>query len=153
LLGESNQQFDIVIYDNTVNFPFSHGGISVLPAEAVLATVEVKSALNSGEVTKCNTSSRKLRKLWPFDRDLAESNVSNDKLNKLKLCRYFHCVFAYDTDSTADGWGKKERSRITRLADGEHLIDMVYVLSRGILNVPASMFRIEDDCGEAISSF
>lgn len=153
LLGQSSQQFDIVIYDNTNNFPFYDEGVSVLPAEAVLATVEVKSGLNSGEIGKCVSSSRKLRNLRPFDRDLAGRNVGNIEANKMKLCRYFHCVFAYDTDLTPDNWGKKELKRFVDAAGGDHLIDMVYVLSRGIINFPGSLYREEDDQGGAISSF
>lgn len=153
LLGKSSQQFDIVIYDNTNNFPFYDDGISVLPAEAILATVEVKSSLNSGEVGKCVSSARKLRRLRPFDRDLAGRNVGNSELNKLKLCRYFHCVFAYDTDLTSENWGEKELKRLVGAAGDEHLIDMVYVLSRGIINIPAKLYRVEDECGGAISSF
>lgn len=153
LLGESSQQFDLVIYDNTKNFPFSGDGVTILPAEAVLATVEVKSKLNTQKIVECITSSRKLRSLRPFDRALGGRNVGNVTENKRKLCRYFHCIFAYETNLVENNWGKNELSRITDLANGEHLIDMAYVLNRGILNVPAGLYRVEDERGGAISSF
>ncbi|MFC7472736.1 DUF6602 domain-containing protein [Dankookia sp. GCM10030260] len=153
LLGSSSQQFDLLIYDNTINFPFSNDAVSILPAEAVLATVEIKSKLTAEEIKKCIDSSRKLRKLKPFGRELAGSNVGDAVKNKPKQCRYFHCVFAYETNIVEKNWKDKEFSRITDLAADEHLVDMVYVLNRGILNIPAKLCRLEDESGGAISSF
>jgi len=153
LLGEPSPQFDLVIYDNTKNFPFSADGVTILPAEAILATVEVKSKLNAGEVTKCVIAARKLRALSPFGRPLGERDIGNAAENKLKLCRFFHCVFAYETNIMQTNWGAKELGRIGDAANGEHLIDMVYVLNAGILNVPAGLYRQDDERGGAISSF
>ena len=153
LLGESSQQFDLVVYDNTKNFPFSDDGVTILPSEAVLATIEVKSKLNSGEIAKCIISSRKLRSLRPFDRVLGGRDIGNATENKLKLCRYFHCVFSFETNLVENNWATNELRRIANSANGEHLIDMVYVLNRGLLNIPSSLYRREDEHGGAISSF
>ena len=124
-----------------------------MPAEAVLATIEIKSVLNPAKLAESVSSARKLRNLTPFDRKLGGLDVGNSADNKVKLCRFFHCVFAYASNLKEPSWATGELSRITKLIGDEHLIDMVYVVDRGILNIPGKLYRLEDNQGGAISSF
>jgi hypothetical protein len=60
--------------------------------------------------------------------------------------RYLHCVFAYDTDLSKHTWIDQEAGRFRQQQKGdEHLIDWVYVLNRGVLNMNGNRGRLEDD--------
>jgi len=69
--------------------------------------------------------------------------------------RYLHCVFAYETDLVdSQNWLKTEAQRFASCTSAEeHLIDNVYVLKRGLLNLNHNRGRVEDDNGSAITSF
>jgi hypothetical protein len=68
--------------------------------------------------------------------------------------RYYHCVFAYDTDLAAANWIKAEARRFRKHeGENEHLIDAVYVLHRGLINLGHKTARTEDAGGAAITSF
>ena len=49
---------DLMFYDRMQNFAFSTDAISVLPAEALLASIEVKSTLSSTELNKSVAAAR-----------------------------------------------------------------------------------------------
>ena len=59
-----------MIYDCLHNVPVYSGEALILPAEALLASVEVKSRLTQQELTKSVMAAAKLKKLRPFKRDL-----------------------------------------------------------------------------------
>lgn len=141
-----------MVYNQSLNFALNSEQSSILPAEALLASVEVKSTLTKAEIEKSVIAARKLRQLKPFDRDLGGTDVG-DSPSRMKVARYYHCLFAYDSDLTESDWMKSEAARIKSLCGGEHLIDSVYVLNRGLLNIPGSIGRLEDDRGGAISNF
>ena len=52
LSGKSSPQLDVMIYDRSRNIPFYSGENFILPAEALLASIEVKSKLNQEEIRK-----------------------------------------------------------------------------------------------------
>lgn len=59
--GEQSNQTDIIIYDNRILPPFiNERGIGLYPAEAVIATIEVKSNLGSNAVLKSEKAAKKL---------------------------------------------------------------------------------------------
>jgi hypothetical protein len=70
-----------------------------------------------------------------------------------KRTRYYHCVFAYGTDLTPDNWLETEAKRLLISCEGEHLIDSVYVVDRGFINICDRKGRHEDKDGGAITSF
>src|SRR6476659_1599322 len=59
-------QMDAVIYDQMRNTAFYSGAISILPVEALLVSIEVKSTLTLEEIKTSVNSARKLRQLKPF---------------------------------------------------------------------------------------
>lgn len=152
LNGLTGPQLDILIYDRHADFPFSTGSQTILPAEALLASVEIKSRLTSAEVAKCVEGAKKLRDLKPHDRDLAGIDVKNQNDTK-KRARYMHCVFAFETDLATSNWPKNEVDRFDRAQGSSHLIDAVYVLERGVVNFNHRKARGEDEDGGAIMSF
>jgi hypothetical protein len=152
LRGQTGPQLDILIYDRYADFPFNSSTHSILAAEALLATIEIKSRLNAVEVRKCADAARKLRQLRPFDRELGGHDVGQHR-DGVKRARYMHCVFAFATDLKAVKWTTSEAARFDRQMGGAHLIDAAYVLGKGLLNFSYRKARIEDDAGGAITSF
>jgi hypothetical protein len=69
-------QLDVLIYDQTRNFSFSDGQIHVLPAEALLASIEIKSKLDSNEIRRSCEAARRLRALRPFKSVLGGGAIS-----------------------------------------------------------------------------
>jgi hypothetical protein len=152
LNGSVSPQLDLMFYNQSINFALSADQSSILPAEALLASVEVKTLLNKAEIDKSIIAAKKLRQLRPYDRALGGADVG-DSPPKVKIARYYHCLFAYGSDLSEKDWMNREAERIRALCGSQHLIDAVYVLNRGLLNITANIGRLEDDRGGAISNF
>jgi hypothetical protein len=152
LNGGVSPQLDIMFYDQSADFALNAEHTKILPAEALLASIEVKSKLNKVEIEKSIIAARSLRCLQPYGRPLGGVDVG-DAPQKINIARYYHCLFAYDTDLSEDDWMSKEFARIVSLAGAGHLIDAVYVLNRGLLNIPGERGCMEDAEGGAITNF
>ncbi|MEH2520552.1 hypothetical protein V1279_006125 [Bradyrhizobium sp. AZCC 1610] len=152
LVGSVSPQLDLMFYNQSINFALNADQSSILPAEALLASVEVKTTLSKNEIEKSVIAAKKLRQLRPFDRTLGGVDVG-DAPQKVNIARYYHCLFAYGSDLSEKDWMKREAERIRSICGSEHLIDSVYVLNRGLLNISANVGRLEDDHGGAISNF
>jgi hypothetical protein len=151
LNGRVSPQLDIIFYDQSSDFALVADKIQVLPAEALLASIEVKSTLNRFEIEKSVRAARKLRELQPFGKPLGGADVGDDPL-KAKAARYFHCVFAYDTDLSQENWLNREAARFSSFCSNDHLIDSVYVLNRGVVNLTNKVGKVEDENGGAITN-
>ncbi len=131
-------QLDVMIYDGDRNFAIYSESASILPAEALLASVEVKSKLTLDEVRKSLRAAQKLYKLRPFG--IAPTREKKGGKDAKFKCRYFHTVFAYDTDIAEKDWMQSEFTRMLNVAADERidatLVDRVYVARRGLLNIP-----------------
>jgi hypothetical protein len=152
LIGQTSPQLDIMFYDRSANFALVSGTTEILPAEALLSSIEVKSMLNKAEIEKSVLAARKLRVLQPFGRCLGGTDIGHDG-SKMKVARYFHCIFAFDTDLSEDGWMFREAERFKALCGVDHLIDGVYVLNRGFLNVAGNVGMLENSDGTAVTNF
>jgi hypothetical protein len=152
LNGQASPQLDVMFYDQSINFALVSGLTNVLPAEALLASIEVKSILTKGEIEKSVNAARKLRALRPYDRDLGGVDVG-DSGGRVKLARYYHCLFAYDTDLAEQGWLSKEGARLFSGCGTDHVIDAVYVLNRGLINLTRKGGMLENESGGAIMNF
>lgn len=152
LRGQSSPQLDLMFYDASVDFPFRAEEANILAAEALLASVEVKSKLTKAEIEKSVAAAQKLRKLKPFDRPLAGKDVNNGT-KKTNAARYFHCIFAYESDLAKENWLKQEAARLVSACGPDHVLDLVYVLDRGLIHVDHSIGRLEDNDGGAITNF
>jgi hypothetical protein len=150
LYGCTSPQMDLMFYDQGVDFALNADSTSILPAEALLASVEVKSLINQTEISKSVEAARKLRTLMPFGKPLGGTDVGSPTR---KTARYYHSVFAYGTDLTSDNWLEKEAKRFLNSCKDDHLIDAVYVVERGFLNIGHRVGRNEDENGGAITSF
>jgi hypothetical protein len=169
-------EIDIAIYDKLRNAPLSEGP-SWLPAESLLAVIEVKSVLTRKELEKAYLASKALNSLRPFKQNftlaradekdpseiepvgteqvLVPSNIATQLNAKVpKPLRCFRTIFAYETDLVEDGWLMREWNRLERLTQeidcDPALIDRILVLDRGIINPPA---RQGADKTEFLSTF
>lgn len=153
LNGKNSPQLDIMFYDQSTNFTLNSESTNILPAEALLASIEVKSSLNAAVVMQCVESAKKLRSIKPYNKTLGGKDVGKLGKNNGKIARYYHCLFSYGTDLEDKNWIVSESRRFKQICAGEHVIDCIYVLNRGIINLSSNMFRLEDEDGGAITSF
>ncbi|MDR6395905.1 DUF6602 domain-containing protein [Herbaspirillum seropedicae] len=140
-------QLDIVIYDADMTAPISSQSENVLvPAESLLAVIEVKSVLTQNDLNGCFQSAQKVRALRPFKSKFVgarEEGRSADDDNY----RCMYLVFAYDTNLSENDWLSKEYARLSAATAGKnlmHLIDIVYVLNRGMIRPASSSGKVND---------
>lgn len=135
--GNQSGQTDILIFDGANTRPlFTSGDVAMLPAEALLATVEVKSKLNKLETGRSTDAMVKMRALKPWDAPWAVARQGGAAAVD-GLPRIFATLFAYDTDLVASTWAETEMGRVRGCAETSKLapqyLDRVVVLTRGIL--------------------
>ncbi|WP_441242250.1 DUF6602 domain-containing protein [Tardiphaga sp. 768_D3_N2_1] len=154
LKGRKSPQLDVVIFDAIKNFPLYSGDTVVLPAEALLASVEVKSKLNATEVATSQEAARELKLLEPMKRKLGSSTAH--AASGPRAYRYLHGLFAYDTDVKESKWAATELARFEKHSAGpaDGAIDFVYVLNRGLIDTRSRSVILEDEAtGQALVAF
>lgn len=148
LKGKTSPALDIMIYDRSKNSPFYSKAREIIPAEAFLASFEVKTTLNASEARRCVEAAQKLKSLRPMNRALKDSggNQSNQGY------RFYHGIFAYKSNLTKENWAEKELVRFNNAENGNfNSVDFIYVLGRGLINVKGRSFIPEDDeSGQAL---
>ena len=136
--GNSGPQLDLMIFDGMRNFAFQKGPSKILPAEALLVSVEVKSLLTKSEISSSLEACRRLKRLRPFRKELWATRRRKGASADDQKARFFHCIFAYDSDLKHEGWLEAEYHRIAtvgrQLGIEPTLIDRVYVANRGLIN-------------------
>jgi|SRR5690554_1737031 len=134
--NSSSPQLDVMIYDKSKTIEFFNTDAVIIPAESLLVSIEVKSKLNKEETKKILRNANNLKKLKPFKKKPALKKRDDD--NKAAHCRYFHCVFAYETDFKNDDWAKSEFDRFKEVAKETKTnlksIDRIYVAKKGLIN-------------------
>jgi len=94
LFDKRSPQLDVVIFDKAKNVPLLKGGSLVLPAEALLSSIESKSILTNDEIQKSCAAAATLKSLKPMKQVLADLAPTPHK----NAQRYFHVLFAFATD-------------------------------------------------------
>jgi hypothetical protein len=138
--GNRSGQVDVLIYDGSTTRPLLDDGKNViLPAEAVLATIEVKSSLTVAEISKTVKGTGNIRRLKPWDSAWGIPRKVNERMDSLP--RIFTTLFAYGTNLGDKSWDEKEMTRVRDISQENKLpveyIDRVVVLTRGIF-LPSS---------------
>jgi hypothetical protein len=94
-------EIDIAIFDKIRNAPLSYDPIW-LPAESLLAVIEVKSVLTEDELKKSYIASQTINSLRPFKRQFTLNHDRRDAIPKSSESevplRCFRTIFAYDTN-------------------------------------------------------
>ena len=153
LFENYSPQMDLMIYDQLRNFPLRSGAAVILPAEALLVSIEIKSVLTLSEIEKSLKASAKLHRLRPFKKRVS-LRLPGGKRDEL-LTRFFHCVFAYESDlAPSVDYLQKETARFDETAANLRIqvanIDRVYVAERGFLSL-ATTFGIPEVSGEGVA--
>ncbi len=97
--------------------------------------------------------------LWqvPYIGGQVDISKKQRPIEEKVVCRYFHSVFAYETDLSEQDWAENEFNRIKRVALEEKtdhtLLDRVFVLNRGLLNVADSVGKQSKDNAESFLYF
>lgn len=139
--GNQSGQTDILIFDGANTRPLvTSGDVAMLPAEAALATVEVKTKLTKAQMAKAIEGMVKLRAARPWDAPWAVARRDGSGADD-KVPRLFTTVFAYDSDLSDDTWSVSEMNRVRSCAVEAGLpieyIDRLVVLRRGMI-LPAA---------------
>jgi hypothetical protein len=152
ILGQKSPQLDVLITDRMRNVPLRDGSIVIVPAEALLVSVEVKSRLTKDEIRSSLLAARQLRRLKPFKQPLSGPRQGGEAADDRS--RYFHTIFAYETDLAAAGWLEAEFARIQSVSSdaqvSPQMIDRIYVANRGLINLSEST-GIEEKAEEGIA--
>jgi hypothetical protein len=143
-------EIDIVIFDKIRNGLFSEEPIWI-PAESLLAYIEVKSVLTEEELRKSYEAAVKVSSLRPFKRVFTLAARNTDTVDTKepqspegtapKSLRCFRTVFAYETNLKDEGWLTQEWQRVLKVT-GEipcapEEVDRILVLNRGMINPPS----------------
>lgn len=137
-------QLDLVIYDQLEIAPLPTGESSVLiPAEALLAVIEVKTTLKRDELIKCFKSVLKLAALRPYgDKRFIAPRIGGAAADDGNP-RCLYSVFAFGTDLAEASWLNAEWARVRNVAHQVgaplDLVDRIVVLDRGMVIPPFSV--------------
>ncbi|MGH3118964.1 MAG: DUF6602 domain-containing protein [Gaiellales bacterium] len=142
---QRSAQLDLVIYDQMAIKPLQiDSENSMLPAEALLAVVEVKTRLTREETRRCFVGARKLGELRPYGKEFVFSRMGGvDAKDKSPRCLI--TVFSFETDLKAEDWAEREWDRLREVAAAENVpverLDRVIVLNRGLIVPPGCSAR------------
>jgi hypothetical protein len=136
-LDRRTGQLDLVVYDADMASPISSQSENVLvPAESLLAVIEVKSVISQDELNGCYAAAKKVRALRPFKRSFVGPRTDGKAADDGNM-RCMYIVFGYGTNIREQDWLESEFGRIQSAAvsssGSPELVDMVYVLGRGII--------------------
>jgi hypothetical protein len=149
-LDQRSFEIDIIIFDKIRNAVLSDEPLWI-PAEALLAYIEVKSVLTEDELRKSYKAAQKISSLKPFKRaftlagsdtdSFAEKAPQSEEGVKPESLRCFRTVFAYKTNLVDGNWLTREWERVLKVT-GEiqcspAVIDRILVMNRGMINVPS----------------
>ncbi len=150
-------QLDVMIWDQVRNFGFYTGSKVIIPAEALIVSIEVKTKLTLNEIKKSLKAAVKLHELQPFKKPIAQARTGGKGHDG--VCRYFHCVFAYDSDLVnGDDYLKREYKRyekaINDVGCDSGVIERIYVANRGVMNPRKKWGLMEEtNQGDALMHF
>jgi hypothetical protein len=142
-----SRQVDVLIFDASRNAAFRDDASLLIPAEAVLAIVEVKSILTRADLLSALENARSLRALRPFGENFVGARTEG-KPAEAGTHRCFATVFAYESDLKAETWAREEWNRYNELLTAEltrDLIDRIVVLGRGAINPPFATARADPE--------
>jgi hypothetical protein len=147
--GHRTGQLDVVIYDCNRTVPLlTEKSGDVLPAESLLAVVEVKSTLTQAELNKCATAAKAIAQLRPGGVKFSTPREKGrDASDGRPRCQY--SVLAYNTDLGSERWCEKEWKRLRKATKSAGInrrnIDRVIVFNRGMLVPPSKTGRASHD--------
>ncbi len=148
-------QLDVMIFNSSRNFPIVGNGSALLPAEALLVTIEVKTTLTRDELRFAYVGANKVKSLRPFRREVAYDRKGGED-SDVDRFRDFCTVFAYSSDLSDENWSAQEHLRIREVSEEAGVpiesIDRVYVAGRGLI-MPSQSRALPEADGVGLMNF
>ena len=156
-LDRRSGEIDVVIYDKSRNAVLSESPLW-LPAEAVLACIEVKSKLTKAEIVNTYRATKLLNGLRPFGEHFVLGNVGAERVEPVLtpsgkqrkrpiVSRCFRTLLGYDSDLSKQNWLHDEWVRVQAAASECSCpllsIDRILVIGRGLIT-PSARAGTED---------
>jgi hypothetical protein len=138
-------QLDVVIYDRNLTAPLlTEDTGDLLPAESLLAVIEVKSKLTKTEIDKAAKAAKSISRLRPYGAAFVASRKGGLPADDGRhRCQY--SVVAFESDLVKSRWPDNEWKRLKSAATAAGVardrIDRILVLDRGILVPPSATAR------------
>lgn len=138
-------QLDVVIFDGANVSPLWVDEYTVLiPAESLLAVVEVKTRLTREEVVTCCRAIKSLAMLRPDGQPFIPARADGAPADDRRL-RCLYTIIAFETDLGREAWAQKEWNRLLESCAEEGVeasrLDRMLVLDRGMIVPPSSRVR------------
>jgi len=155
-------QLDVMVYDRQRNSPIAEGESQILPIEALLAAVEVKSVLTKDALLTALAAAKKIKtETYPYNKRPVLYRDAGKPADG--SARFMCCLFAYGTDigGVRGDWCRSEYARLMSLVRDSGFtgfeLDRIYVAGRGMLH-PAEAYVIFErgehaDAGNALMAF
>lgn len=144
--GSASSQLDVVVYNALNHFVFLSDLYSILPAEAALCCIEVKSKLDKNALRDSLLAASKVKSLEPFGLRSTGPRVKGKAADDGKA-RYMYCLFAFTSSNEGEDWGAKTLGALRDIASEEGLddgaVDRIYSIGQGML-IP------KDSTGEGV---
>jgi hypothetical protein len=139
--SENTTQLDLVVYDSHLSAPLlrASSGPELLPAEALLAVVEVKTTFSKAEAANCIRAVASLTRLQPYGVGFVTSRTGGlDAADGAPRCMY--SILAFNSDLAEANWASREWDRLRDAATAADVdvarIDRLTVLERGLIVPP-----------------
>ncbi|MBS0172366.1 MAG: hypothetical protein JSR62_18640 [Nitrospira sp.] len=151
--GRRSPQLDVVIYDGSAAAPIlpadREGGAEIIGAEALLATIEVKSKLTRADIRQAVKSVKTLYSMRPFGNGWGiETHREVPFKTDGDFPRFFSSVLAFETDIASADWPSVEAGRVLAECRDTGIpyewLNRVCVLDKGIVHPAAGQVILHD---------
>lgn len=152
--GHRSGELDLVVYDSLKTRPLvEHDSGTLLPAEALLATIEVKSIVNLAAVRATLEAANKIHALRPYNEVFQTARGGGEHADDGKP-RVFTTLFGFRSDLAEAAWGESEHRRISESGVAVDCalarLDRVLVLDRGLVLPAGGQALRRNDQGQGL---
>lgn len=152
-VGTQSLELDLMVYDASLNAPFTgEENIQLIPAEALLCIVEVKSALDGKEWQRIARNVARYLEMRPYRSSFAVRRGSQNAVPD-DLPRCFYSVVAFSSRlANRPGWAHRELDLMTKAFGSPDCLglDRVLILDRGVINPLEQTYRDSNDMGASL---
>ncbi|QGH30804.1 DUF6602 domain-containing protein [Kluyvera intermedia] len=143
--GKMSNQIDIILYDKAILPPIIFdANTGLFPIESVLYTIEVKTTLNSKELTTAHESAKTIRQDFSYRPGLKD--INNNELNH-SIEKAISVVFALKSDLKKDGISEAERYKKV-FKENNRFISAICVADREYCYEDRGYWRSTRDTGD-----
>lgn len=152
--GNMTRQLDVMIYDSGANPPLVRGQSTLLPAEALLGVVEIKSNLNNRSLVEAIRNAASVHRLRPNGKRFLPQRPRGLPADD-GLPRCFYTLLTLDSDLSQNNWLDREWRRLISEDQDDHreCIDMLVVLERGLIKPGQQKGKSLADQGTALQQW